>query len=95
VSAATTLHADADSREQGRRRLLSVKGHIEGLIRMLEDPRVYCVDILQQLKAIRGAIDRTSEVILKRHLKGHVVTAHERGDADKIVAELMDVLKYR
>jgi len=28
-------------------------------------------------------------------LKHHVVTAHERGDDDAIVAELMDVLKYR
>jgi DNA-binding FrmR family transcriptional regulator len=33
--------------------------------------------------------------VLRSHLRNHVVTAHERGDTDEIVAELMEVLKYR
>ena len=40
--------------EDARRRLLSIKGHVEGILRMLEDDSVYCVDILKQIKAATG-----------------------------------------
>jgi DNA-binding FrmR family transcriptional regulator len=89
------LRLDAAAREQARRRLLSVKGHVEGVLRMLEDDSVYCVDVLKQVKAVRGALDRVSELVLHSHLHDHVVTAAERGDAEEIVAELFEVLKYR
>ena len=36
-----------------------------------------------------------SDLVLRSHLKDHVVTAHERGDAGEIVEKLMEVLKYR
>lgn len=89
------LRLDPQTREQARRRLLSIKGHVEGILRMLEDERIYCVDILRQVKAVHGALSRVGELVLRSHLKDHVVTAHERGDVDEIVAELMEVLKYR
>ena len=41
------LHLDPAAREDARRRLLSVKGHVEGILRMLEDESVYCVDVLK------------------------------------------------
>ncbi len=89
------LHLDAGTRENARRRLLSVRGHVEGILRMLEDDSVYCVDILKQIKAVDGALDKIGDLVLRSHLKDHVVTAHERGDVGDIVDELMEVLKYR
>ena len=89
------LHLDPGMREDARRRLLSVKGHVEGILRMLEDDSVYCVDILKQIKAVEGALDKVGDLVLRSHLKDHVVTAHERGDVGVIVEELMEVLKYR
>ena len=74
------LHLDPKVREEARRRLLSAKGHLEGILRMLEDEKVYCVDVLKQLKAVEGALDRVGEMVLRAHLKDHVATAHERGD---------------
>jgi DNA-binding FrmR family transcriptional regulator len=62
---------------------------------MLEDDSIYCVDILKQIKAVDGALDKVGELVLKSHLRDHVVTAHERGDVGVIVEELMEVLKYR
>ncbi|AEB12923.1 metal-sensitive transcriptional regulator [Marinithermus hydrothermalis] len=90
-----TLHLDSKAREDARRRLLSIKGHVEGILRMLEDESVYCVDVLKQIKAVEGALDRVGDLVLRSHLKDHVVTAHERGDVEAIVEELMEVLKYR
>lgn len=89
------LHLDPRVREEAKRRLLSVRGHVEALLRMLEDEGVYCVDVLKQIKAVQGALDRVGEMVLKAHLKDHVATAHERGDAEEIVEELMEALKYR
>lgn len=89
------LKLDAQVREDARRRLLSVKGHVEGVLRMLEDETVYCVDVLKQLKAVGGALDKVGSLVLKSHLQHHVVTAHARGDEARIVDDLMDILKYR
>jgi DNA-binding FrmR family transcriptional regulator len=95
MSHAQGLHVEGSAREEARRRLLSVRGHVEGLLRMLGDPDVYCVDILKQIKAIRGALAVAGDIVLRSHLREHVTTAHARGDANGIIEELMDVLKYR
>ena len=89
------LHLDPTAREDARRRLLSIRGHVEGVLRMLEDESVYCVDALKQIKAIGGALDKVAGLVLRSHLHDHVATAKERGDTDAIVEELMEVLKYR
>lgn len=89
------LRLDSAVRENARRRLLSVKGHVEGILRMLEDETVYCGDVLKQIKAVDGALDKIGNLVLQSHLKHHVVTAHERGDEEQILAELMEILKYR
>lgn len=82
-------------REDARRRLLSVRGHVDAVLRMLEDDTVYCVDVLKQVKAVDGALAKVGNLVLQSHLKQHVVTAHERGDEDRILGELMEILKYR
>lgn len=91
----TRLVLDPAVREDARSRLRSIRGHVDGVLRMLERDDVYCVDALKQIKAVNGALAKTGDMILRCHLKHHVVTAHERGDDDAIVAELMDILKYR
>lgn len=89
------LHLDPETRTEAQRRLKSVRGHVEGILRMLDDESVYCVDVLKQIKAVEGALDKVGELVLKSHLRDHVVTAAQRGDADAIVEELMELFKYR
>ncbi len=89
------LHLDDNVREDARRRLLSLKGHLEGVLKMLEKEDVYCVDVLKQLRAVEGAVDKVGDLILRSHLRHHVATAAERGDSDALVDELMEYLKYR
>lgn len=62
---------------------------------MLEDEKVYCVDVLKQMKAVDGALSKVGNLVLRSHLHNHVATAAERGDTDEIVDELMEILKYR
>ena len=83
-----------DARKRTQRRLAIAKGHLEHIQRMLEEPHVYCIDVLTQLKAVQGALSGASEVVLRGHLEAHVATASMRGDELEIVDELMDALKY-
>ncbi|WP_315941277.1 metal-sensitive transcriptional regulator [Deinococcus sp. Marseille-Q6407] len=78
-----------------RRRLSVAQGHLQSIVRMLDDPEVYCVDVLRQIKAVQGALDGAGSVVLRGHLQAHVATAGERGDTAEIVDELMQALKYR
>lgn len=85
----------ADTRAEAQRRLRSIRGHVEGILRMLEDDTTYCVDVLKQIKAVDGAMKKVGTLVLRSHLHDHVVTAAGRGDTGRIVDELMDILKYR
>lgn len=88
------LHLDDATRRDALQRLKSVRGHLDGVVRMLEDDAVYCVDVLKQLKALQGGLAATSGKVLRAHVRDHVATAAQRGDTDAIVDELLDALKY-
>ena len=95
VTEHTHLHLDEEARRDASLRLRSARGHLDGVVRKLEDPSVYCVDVLKQVKAVQGALSRVSENVLRAHIRDHVVTAASRGDVDGMVNELMEALKYR
>ena len=82
-----------DARKRATRRIAIAKGHLESIVRMLDDPHAYCVDVLVQLKAVQGALSGVSEVVLRGHLEAHVATAATRGDTSEIVDELMDAIR--
>lgn len=85
----------ADARKRAKRRLNIARGHLESVIRMLDQEDVYCVEVLRQLKAVQGALSGAGDVILRGHLEAHVSTAASRGDSIELVEELMEVLKYK
>ncbi|HEY5425901.1 MAG TPA: metal-sensitive transcriptional regulator, partial [Candidatus Tumulicola sp.] len=49
------------------RRLKTARGHLEGVLGMVED-NAYCVDLLTQLSAVRSALNQVSHLIVKHHL---------------------------
>jgi CsoR family transcriptional regulator, copper-sensing transcriptional repressor len=94
-AAAHCLHLDAEVRAEATLRLKGIRGHVEGVLRMLEHPDVYCVDVLKQLSAVQGALRKVNDQVLRAHVRDHVATAGQRGDTERIVTELMEALKYR
>lgn len=44
------------TRSEAIARLRSIKGHVEGIIRMMEIDSVYCIDVIKQIRAVDGAI---------------------------------------
>jgi CsoR family transcriptional regulator, copper-sensing transcriptional repressor len=74
------------------RRLSRMEGQVRGIARMIEREE-YCVDILQQTAALRAAVDAVSVLVLEDHVQGCVRTAAERGEADRYVDEVIDVVR--
>lgn len=55
---------------------------------MVEEDR-YCIDVLHQLSAIQGAVDRIRRDVLEAHLRGCVPEAVSGGRVDDVVEELL------
>mgnify|MGYP000058899697 CR=1 FL=1 len=74
-------------------RLKRSEGQIRGIIKMLEDGR-YCIDILNQMQAVKSAIARAESEILKDHAATCVESAIASGDIEEQrekVSELIDL----
>jgi DNA-binding FrmR family transcriptional regulator len=75
------------------KRLGRIEGQVRGLARMVDEDR-YCIDIVTQLSAVRAALRRVEEEVLRDHVAHCVEHAISSGDADeqrRKVAELMAV----
>ena len=76
------------------RRLSRIEGQVRGITRMIEEER-YCIDILQQMQAIKSAVARVEDAILKDHSATCVESAIASGNPDeqrKKFGELVDLL---
>lgn len=60
-------------------RLRRIEGQVGGLLRMVEDDR-YCVDVLTQINAVRSALHKVEEQILRDHVSHCVAGAFTSGD---------------
>ena len=74
-------------------RLKTARGHLDGIIRMVEND-AWCPDVMKQLAAVQGMLEGTSREVFRHHLEGHVAAAIRAGRGDEIVDELMETLKY-
>src|ERR1700681_2595262 len=76
------------------KRLRRIEGQVRGLARMVEADR-YCIDIVTQISAVRAALRRAEEEILRDHVAHCVEDAIASGDKAaqrRKIAELMDVV---
>ena len=64
-------------------RLARTSGHLSRVRSMIEEGRD-CSEVLVQLAAVRGAINKVCEIILKDHLEHCIVDAVETGDKDAL-----------
>jgi DNA-binding FrmR family transcriptional regulator len=86
-----------DSKATLRKRLGRIEGQVRGISKMVDEKR-YCIDIITQISAVRAALRRVEEEILKDHVAHCVENAIASGDkADQRnkVAELLALLERR
>ena len=83
-----------DSKSANLKRLSRIEGQVRGLARMVEDDR-YCIDIVTQIGAVRAALRRVEEEILREHVAHcveHAISSGDKADPRRKVAEMMDVM---
>ncbi len=64
-------------------RLSRAIGHLESVKRMVEEDRD-CADVLIQLAAVRAAINKAGQILLKDHIEHCVAEALETGDRETL-----------
>jgi CsoR family transcriptional regulator, copper-sensing transcriptional repressor len=72
-------------------RLSRIEGHIRGIKTMVQDGRD-CPDVLVQIAAVRGALDRVARAILDEHLTECVLRAAKEGNIEAEIEELRAAL---
>ena len=74
-------------------RLKTARGHLDAVVRMVEE-EAYCPEVMKQLSAVQGSLERASRIVLRNHLETCVAAAMVAGRTDEIVDELMEALRY-
>lgn len=74
-------------------RLKTVRGHLEGVIRMVEEDR-YCPDIMKQVSALQGSLEGVNRVLLQNHIETCVLEHVKNGRSEQVVDELLESLRY-
>ena len=72
-------------------RLNRIEGQVRGIKGMVEKD-TYCDDVLNQITAVKAAMDSVSILILENHIKGCLVKKIRNGE-DEIVDELLVTIK--
>lgn len=79
---------DNPSHEDNLLALRRIEGQVRGIQRMIEGHQ-YCIDILNQIYAVKGALAKVEEKILERHFR-HCVTQAVKGSSEKQKQEKLD-----
>ncbi|MEL6492375.1 MAG: metal-sensitive transcriptional regulator [Cyanobacteria bacterium J06621_3] len=72
-------------------RLSRLEGHIRGIKTMVQENRP-CPDVLVQVAAVRGGLDKVARVILDEHLSECITRAVDEGNIEAEVDALKTAL---
>lgn len=87
-------HVHVHSEESLRRivnRLSRIEGHIRGIKTMVQESRP-CPEVLLQVAAVRGALDRVARIVLDEHLTECLARAAKEGNIEEEIEELKAAL---
>ena len=74
-------------------RLSRIEGQVGGVARMIAEER-YCIDILTQIQAVKSALRKVEDEVLKNHSAhcvAHAIKSGDTRDAQQKFAELVDL----
>ncbi|MGK7951153.1 MAG: metal-sensing transcriptional repressor [Xenococcaceae cyanobacterium] len=84
------VHSE-ESLKQITNRLSRIEGHIRGIKTMVSQSRP-CPEVLIQIAAVRGALDRVARIILDEHLEECITRATKEGNIEVEIKELKAAL---
>ena len=77
-----------------QKRLSRIEGQVRGLSKMVDEDR-YRIDIVTQISAVRAALRRVEEEVLRDHVAHcveHAFSSGDKADEREKIAELMAVI---
>lgn len=81
-----------DTTERVIHRLKIAKGHLEKVMKMIEED-AYCIDVLHQIQAVDSGLKETGNLVLENHLKSCVADAIGKGKIEETISEVMQVFR--
>ncbi|OGH18176.1 MAG: hypothetical protein A3F31_00285 [Candidatus Levybacteria bacterium RIFCSPHIGHO2_12_FULL_38_12] len=81
-----------NSRERTVHRLKIARGHLEKVLKMVEEQE-YCIDILHQSQAVQKALFEIDSLILENHLTTCATNKIKEGKGEEAIAEIMEVFR--
>lgn len=73
-------------------RIRIARGHLDTVLRMVEEEK-YCIDIINQSRAVQNALKEIDYLLLENHLQTCVVDLVNMGKAKQSVEEIMTLVK--
>ncbi len=73
-------------------RLKKIVGQVQAIDRMI-DSDVACEDVLTQISAAKGALNKVAQIVLEGHVNHCIKESFARGDADDAVASFMGAVE--
>jgi DNA-binding FrmR family transcriptional regulator len=77
-------------------RLSRIEGQVRGVARMIANDR-YCIDVINQIEAVKAALKKVEDAILRDHIEHcveHAIMSGDAADQRRKVAELVQVLTH-
>ena len=91
------MPTDSATKQDVTNRLRSVRGHLDGVLRMVESDS-YCIDVMQQVQAVQSALAKVNMLLLDNHMHACVIDAIRSDDVDereRVLNELRQVYEKR
>lgn len=82
----------AKDQKKLKARVSKIQGQVNGLKKMLDNDDQQCQDVLQQIAAIRGAVNGLMREVIKGHLLEHVVLEDDKVQREEDMEVVLKVL---
>jgi len=82
-----------NGKTSNQKRLARIEGQVRGISKMLAEDR-YCIDIITQIDAVKAALNRVEDEILRDHVSHcveHAIASGNKADQRQKIAELIEV----
>jgi len=89
-----SVHPHVHSEESLRKivnRLSRIEGHVRGIKTMVQQ-NTPCPDVLLQIAAVRGALDKVARIVLDEHLTECIARAAQKGNIESEIEQLKAAL---
>ena len=85
--------AEKDTKKAVINRLKTIKGHIQGIEKMVEEEKD-CQEVLLQVAAVRASLQKVGVIIMENHTQSCLLKDEiDREEREKVIKVIVDFMK--